>query len=100
MSILNNLSNASILLVPSKFEGQPMVVLEALSLNTPVLISDKIHSLPEEIPRAKFEDLADWESQIETIFSSKSKQNEETLVKYSLSVLRPKWKVFYQSLLN
>jgi len=95
-----HLSTASILLVPSKFEGQPMVILEALAMETPVLMSDKIHSLPEEIPRAKFEDLEDWETQIEVILSSKTKHNDEILVDYSLTVLQKKWKSFYQSLLN
>ncbi len=95
-----HLSTASILLVPSKFEGQPMVILEALALETPVLLSDKIHSLPSSIPRAKFEDLEDWKKQIEAILSSNSKQNEEILVDHSLTVLQEKWKILYQSLVN
>ena len=95
-----HLCTASLLLVPSKYEGQPMVVLEALALETPVLISDKIHSLPEEIPRAKFEDIEDWRNKAQAIFASKPMGNKEILADYSLSVLQKKWRSFYQSLLN
>lgn len=95
-----HLSSASLLLVPSKFEGQPMVVLEAMTLQTPVLLSDTIHSLPDSLPRARYEDVDDWKQKVESILSSKSKQNEEILADYSLVVVREKWKSFYQHLLN
>ena len=95
-----HISSASVLLVPSKFEGQPMVVLEAMALQTPVLLSDTIHSLPDSLPRARYEDVDEWKQKVESILSSKSKQNEEILADYSLVVVREKWKSFYQHLLN
>ncbi|MCP2504170.1 MAG: glycosyltransferase family 4 protein [Candidatus Poseidoniaceae archaeon] len=94
-----HLSTASLLLVPSKFEGQPIVVLEALVLQTPVLLSDTIHSLSELLPRARYEDVGDWKNKVESILSSKPKQNQEILLDYSLSSIRKKWEGFYQELL-
>ena len=95
-----HLSSTSLLLVPSKFEGQPMVVLEAMALQTPVLLSDTIHSLPNSLPRARYEDVDDWKHQVESMLSSKSKPNDEILADYSLVVVREKWQSFYQHLLN
>lgn len=94
-----HLSTASLLLIPSKFEGQPMVVLEALALRTPVLLSDAIHSLPDSLPRARYEDVEDWKHQVESLLSSKSKQHEEILLDYSLSSIQKKWGDLYQELL-
>ena len=95
------MSTASALLVPSQFEGQPMVVLEALALGTPVLLSDRIHSLPDEIPRAKFEDLEDWKANLLKILSSSKPIIDKTiLLQYSLNTIQGQWKSCYDSLIN
>ncbi len=94
------LSTASILIIPSKFEGQPMVALEALAMGTPVLLSDRIHSLPKEIPRAIFEDLEDWKKNLLHLLSSENTMFDETLLlDYSLPILQEKWKTCYETLL-
>jgi len=95
------ISTASVLIVPSQFEGQPMVVLEALALGTPVLLSDRIHSLPDNIPRAKFEDLADWKANLLDILSlPNSTFDEKELFIYSLQSIQKLWNNCYQSLLK
>ena len=95
------LSTASILIIPSKFEGQPMVALEALAMGTPVLLSDRIHSLPKEIPRAIFEDLEDWKKNLLHLLSSENTLFDETLLlEYSLPILQEKWKTCYETLLT
>ena len=94
------LSTASMLIIPSKFEGQPMVALEALAMGTPVLLSDRIHSLPKEIPRAKFEDIEDWKKNLLHLLSSENTLFDETLLlDYSLPILQEKWKTCYETLL-
>ncbi|MDA8700246.1 glycosyltransferase family 4 protein [Euryarchaeota archaeon] len=94
------LSTASILIIPSKFEGQPMVALEALAMGTPVLLSDRIHSLPKEIPRAIFENLEDWKKNLLHLLSSENTMFDETLLlDYSLPILQEKWKTCYETLL-
>ena len=96
-----HLSTAAVLLVPSKFEGQPMVVLEALALGTPVLLSDQIHSFPDEIPRAQFENMEDWKTSLSDIWSSsKPLANELSLQEYSITSVQRRWKNYYDSLLS
>jgi glycosyltransferase involved in cell wall biosynthesis len=49
-----------LLLLPSKWEGQPMVALEALACGTPVLASDTIHSLPDIVEKCSMDDIDNW----------------------------------------
>ena len=60
------LQESSLLLLPSSYEGQPMVALEALACGTPVLASDDLHSLPESVAVAPFESVKDWIQQIKS----------------------------------
>ena len=95
-----HLETAAVLIVPSKFEGQPMVALEAIASGTPVLLSDTIHSLQAEIPKAKYGDLDDWQNHLERILSSSLPTYQDTLLKpYSLDTVQQSWKRLYESLL-
>ena len=97
----HHLSTASALIVPSRFEGQPMVVLEALTLGTPVLLSDRIHSLPEQLPRAQFEDIDDWKTKLlKLLFSSKSIFDKDLLLKFSITSVQEQWKTLYENKLK
>ena len=60
------LQQSSLLLLPSKWEGQPMVALEALACGTPVLASDSIHSLPDVVEKCSMDEASLW---FEKIFS-------------------------------
>ena len=94
-------SRVTQLVTPLKpFEGQPMVALEAIASGTPVLLSDTIHSLPAEIPKAKYGDLDDWQNHLERILSSSLPTYQDTLLKpYSLDTVQQSWKRLYESLL-
>ena len=59
------LQESSLLILPSTYEGQPMVALEALACGTPVLASDSVHSLPSGIETASMRSMEDWLEKIE-----------------------------------
>ena len=54
------LRTCSALLVPSSFEGQPMVVIEALASGCPVVVSSTVPSPPETVTVAKHADQGAW----------------------------------------
>ena len=59
------LQESSLLLLPSAYEGQPMVALEALACGTPVLASNALHSLPDVISRPHEGTIECWADSIE-----------------------------------
>ena len=64
------LQQSSLLLLPSTYEGQPMVALEALACGTPVLASKSLHSLPESVSRPEEEMVLAWADSIEQSLQS------------------------------
>ena len=60
------LNESSILIIPSKYEGQPMVMIEGLAAKCIVIASDKIPDLPDCVVAAKFNDVDDWVEKIKT----------------------------------
>jgi glycosyltransferase involved in cell wall biosynthesis len=69
------LQQSSLLILPSKWEGQPMVALEALACGTTVLASDSIHSLPDVVEKCSMEDVDDWIKHIHLMNSSPFGEN-------------------------
>ena len=61
------LQQPSLLILPSKWEGQPMVALEALACGTPVLASDSIHSLPEVVEKCSMDEASLWGETISSL---------------------------------
>ena len=77
-----------------------MVALEAIASGTPVLLSDTIHSLPSEIPKAKFEDIEDWQDKLEQILTSPQPTYPQSILDaYTLNSIQDSWKELYESLL-
>ncbi len=73
------LQESSILLLPSKFEGQPVVALEALASGTYVIASDTIHSLPQTVVMESKQSVHLWINAILEIRNRRS-EDRETLV--------------------
>jgi len=96
------LQKSSLLIVPSAYEGQPLVILEALACGLPCLASDQIRELPEVVETAKFENIEQWVSKVEEMLSSDIdlKALIAASKKFSVEAIKQKWKVLYDSQFN
>jgi glycosyltransferase involved in cell wall biosynthesis len=92
------LETASILLLPSKHEGQPMVVIEALGSGLPVLAHEHLHSLPLQVTTAE-PSVAAWCAQL-----SKMIEFPQEIVfspgKHDISNVQQRWVATYRSCLQ
>jgi glycosyltransferase involved in cell wall biosynthesis len=98
---LRLLQTASVLLVPSSYEGQPMVMLEALSCGLPVCVSDRLLDVPDTVAVAKYEDVEDW---CERVGALLAQPPDPTSVEAASSSFSPEsvaalWKSHYESLI-
>jgi len=80
------LQESSLLILPSAFEGQPMVALEALACGTPVLASKSLHSLPEAIFRPEQETAESWANSINDLLGVKAELGDELNQHYIESI--------------
>jgi len=71
------LQESSLLLLPSTYEGQPMVALEALACGTPVLASRSLHSLPDIISRPDEETIECWADSIGNLLGTEIESGDE-----------------------
>jgi glycosyltransferase involved in cell wall biosynthesis len=91
------LGRASILLLPSKYEGQPMVVLEALASGLPVVAFRHLNSLSDAVHRAG-PNVSDWCATLRSLLNDPVPLNfdEES---YDVENISNQWGVYYESLL-
>ena len=96
------LQQSSLLLIPSKWEGQPMVALEALACGTPVLASDSIHSLPSIIHKAKNANKNSWLAGMESILTSKNNQiiHSESVLNHQIVKVNSSLRSIYSDILS
>ena len=96
------LQSCSVLLVPSLFEGQPLVVIEALASGLPVLASDSVHSVPNSVIHAKYQDLDDWVAKLNEILDDQVNSTilVESVRNHHLSNVMKQWFTLYDELLG
>ena len=98
----DNLHNSNILLVPSKWEGQPLVILEAMACGLAVIANSELAQLPDNIGKASLENKQQWVDNIlETIKSNSSNIDySQQLVEYEIENVQKKWLQIYEQLIE
>ena len=99
---LSLIQNSSMLIIPSKYEGQPLVMLEALFCGTPCLVSDRIIDLPKSVTSAKYDDLNDWFENAVELFENPPDRVEinSSVQRFSIDSIKQDWQEIYDSLTN
>ena len=93
------LQESSLLILPSAYEGQPMVALEALACGTPVLASRSLHSLPNDIFRPESETAVSWFESINNLLGAKVELTDE-LNQHSIESINSNLLTLYQGLIQ
>lgn len=88
---------SSALLVPSQYEGQPMVVIEALACGLPVIVSEHLSSLPPEVTRAG-PSVQDWCECVRDVLSHRN-DIDFVSVEHDIGFVSQKWGECYSSIL-
>ena len=100
------LQKAKLLLIPSVFEGQPMVALEAMSHGLPILASPACSNLIENAGRIVEEYSTDaWAEEIKTLlndeeaYAEMARRGPEMVSKHHPEIIASRWKAIYEELL-
>ena len=93
------LQESSLLILPSTYEGQPMVALEALACGTPVLASDSVHSLPDSIFRPENETAESWFDSINDLLGRKTERDDD-LNQHRIESINSNLLTLYQGLIE
>ena len=99
---LSLIQNSSMLIIPSEYEGQPLVMLEALFCGTPCIVSDQIIDLPKSVTSAKYDDLNDWFKNAVELFDNPPDRAEinSSVQQFSIDSIKQNWQEIYDSLTN
>ena len=91
------LQKATVLLLPSAHEGQPMVVIEALASGLPVIASSHLTSLPDEVIRSG-PSVVEWADAISNVIRFPKKVSFNS-TEYNIHEVSNRWKECYSSLI-
>ena len=91
------LQTSQALLVPSKFEGQPLVILEAMAADCPVVASSNIPDLPDCVTSAEFENQKDW---LRAVAEVKTAGLSNAVEPHRIDNVRASWKRFYETIID
>ncbi len=91
------LQSAGCLIVPSEYEGQPMVILEALSVGCPVVASSNIPDLPDCVKTVSLDDKQSW---IEAIANPITEGLQEAVSKHHIDIVSKQWGEIYDRIID
>jgi glycosyltransferase involved in cell wall biosynthesis len=93
----NLLQTAGCLIVPSDYEGQPMVILEALAAGCPVVASTNVPDLPGCVKSISLDDIKGWKDAI----ASPNKDGLQIAVaKHQIDVVTKQWGEIYDRIID
>ena len=91
------LQTAGCLIVPSEYEGQPMVILEALSVGCPVVASSNIPDLPDCVQSVDLDDEDGWK---DAIANPITEGLEEAVAKHHVDIVSKQWGEIYDRIID
>ncbi len=91
------LNTAKVLIVPSKYEAQPMVILEALSVGCPVVASENVPDLPKCVKTAKLGDKKEWLDAIQNPITDELK---DSVSMHSIDLISQQWGDIYSRIIE
>jgi len=91
------LQTAGCLIVPSEYEGQPMVILEALSVGCPVVASNNVPDLPTCV---KVVDIGDKSGWIEAISNPITDGLKQAVAKHHVDLVSKQWGEIYDRIID
>ena len=91
------LQTAGVLIVPSEYEGQPMVILEALAAGCPVIASENVPDLPSCVKTATLGDIDSWKSAIN---NPVTENLEEAISENLIENVRRRWGEIYDNIID
>ena len=91
------LNTAKVLIVPSKYEAQPMVILEALSVGCPVVASENVPDLPKCVKTAKLGDKKEWLDAIQNPITDELK---DSVSMHSIDLISQQWGEIYSRIIE
>ena len=97
---LRLLQQSSLILMPSKYEGQSLVMLEALHCGLPCIISDVVLDLPDSVIAAKHDDLDDWIEKVSHTLENTTdgKLLNQAVSNHQIDQINQQWQTLYHDL--
>ena len=94
------LAQASVLLLPSVFEGQPVAALEALSAGLPVCVSDRVVGLPTAVKQARWDDVEAWTAAVREMLNhpQESATLQSSVAEHTVERVQQRWASVYEAL--
>ena len=89
------LRDSEVLIIPSQFEGQPLVMMEGLAAKCKVVASDKVPGLPDCVIAAQFNNREDW---VEKITQSQPINAAQYIKDHEIEQISSKWAELYNNL--
>ena len=91
------LQTAGCLIVPSGFEGQPMVILEALSAGCPVVASTNVPDLPDCVKTVRLDDKQGW---VDAIANPITEGLQGAVAKHHIDIVSKQWAEIYDKIID